>query len=49
MLSITIVVNSVQCNLILISIVSELAEITLLSFSYSVENENIHVLINYLL
>ena len=49
MLSITIVVNSVQCNLILISIVSELAEITLLSFSHSVENENIHVLINYLL
>ena len=47
MLSINIVVNSVQCNLI--SIVSELAEITLLSFSYSVENENIHVLINYLL
>ena len=49
MLSITIVVNSVQCNLILISIVSELAEITLLSFSYSVANENIHVLITYLL
>ena len=49
MLSLNIVVNSVQCNLILISIVSELAEITLLSFSYSVENENILVLINYLL
>ena len=40
MLSITIVVNSVQCNLILISIVSDVAEITLLLFSYSVKNEN---------
>ena len=49
MLRITIVVNSVQCNLIFISIVSDVAEITLLSFSYSVKKENIHVLINYLL
>ena len=41
MLNITIVVNSVQCNLILISIISDVAEITLLSFSYSVKNENV--------
>ena len=42
MLTITIVVNSVglQCNLILISIDSDVAEITLLLFSYSVKNEN---------
>ena len=39
MLNITIVVNSVQCNLILISIVFDVAEITLLSFSCSVKNE----------
>ena len=41
MLSITI--------LILISIVSDVAEITLLSFSYNVKNENVYVLINYIL
>ena len=45
MLNITIVVNSVQCNSILISIVSDVAEITLLWFSYGVRNENVHVLI----
>ena len=49
MLSITIVVNRVKCNLISVSIVSDVTEITLLSFSYSVKNENIHVLISYLL